>query len=894
VVVTSLAKRAGGLDPPGERAPSVVPRPALFALLSAAAAGGVTLVSAPAGSGKTLLLQSWIEHAGLAGRVAWVSVDRGERDAQRFWMSLVDKLRAIEGLEAVVQKCVASPDFEPAAAVERLAAQLSSLAAPVVLVVDDLHELQSPDALSQLQVLVGRRPASLSVVLAARHDPQLGLHRLRLAGQLTEIRESDLRFTLDETRELLVASGIVLSQQSASQLHERTEGWAAGLRLAAISLIRHPEPERFVAEFAGSERTVADYLLAEVLERQPDEVRRLLLRTSILERVNGALADALVGSSGSERILQALEAANAFVVSLDPERSWFRYHHLFADLLRLELRRSEPEAVLTLHGLAAEWYAAHGYVTDAVRHAQAARDWSHAAHLLVDFSLTLWHQGEGGTLAALIDAFPRDAPPTPELALLFSYREMMLGSLDGAAACLALAERRAAQVPEDRQRRFEVVLAVTRLSLARRRSDFGTVLDKVQPLLGPADAETLTDVGLSQEARAAALMNLGIVELWAYRLDEAARHLEQGLELARRIDLAYVEVGCLSHLAALDAWQSFGLVRQRCAQAIERAEAHGMATQPILCVALAMMGLVDVAQARFQVGQVWLDRAKATLRPDLEPATALLVQRAQGMLALGQGQLEEALVAFRAAERLQSMLVTPHALTAQMREFLILTLLRLGRRTEARRVLDGLSEAERHWGEARTAMASVRLAEGQAQAAADAIGPVVDGEAPVLHSGSLVEALIVRAIARDRLGDTRGAESDIERALEVAEPDTQLFPFVLIRPTDLLQRHPRQRTAHAALLADILDAFAGAPLRPRLSEPARPREDLSDTELRVLGYLPSQLSAPEIAAELCVSTSTVKTHMRQIYAKLDVHKRTEAVERARGLGLLGPSSRAQR
>ncbi len=197
--------------------------------------------------------------------------------------------------------------------------------------IDDVHELQSPQALAQLEALLARRPLLLHVVLASRHDPQLGLHRLRLNQQLTEIRASDLRFTLEQARELLANSGIGLSVQSLVSLHARTEGWAAGLRLAALSLARHPDPERFVAEFAGSERTVAEYLLAEVLERQPEEVRHLLLRTSILERVNGPLADALVGTAGSERRLQTLEAANAFVVSLDAARSWFRYHHLFAD-----------------------------------------------------------------------------------------------------------------------------------------------------------------------------------------------------------------------------------------------------------------------------------------------------------------------------------------------------------------------------------------------------------------------------------------------------------------------------------------------------------------------------------------------------------------------------------
>jgi LuxR family transcriptional regulator, maltose regulon positive regulatory protein len=306
-------------------ATEVVARPALFALLAAAAPSDVTLVAAPAGSGKTVLVRSWIDSTSAAARTAWVSIDRGERDAQRFWLAVVEKLRALDAAEDVVEQLTPAPDFDGAAVVDRLVSQLGSLEQPILLVIDDLHELLSPAALGQLERLLAHRPPLLHIVLISRHDPQLSLHRLRLAGQLSEIRAPDLRFTLEETRQLLAGSGIVLSDHSVSLLQARTEGWAAGLRLAAISLARHPQPEQLVAEFAGSERTVAEYLLAEVLERQTAEVRRLLLRTSILERVSGPLADLLVGTSGSERILQELEAANAFVVAFDAGRTWFRY-----------------------------------------------------------------------------------------------------------------------------------------------------------------------------------------------------------------------------------------------------------------------------------------------------------------------------------------------------------------------------------------------------------------------------------------------------------------------------------------------------------------------------------------------------------------------------------------
>ena len=309
-----------------------------------------------------------------------------------------------------IERVSPAPGFAGAVVVERLLAQLERLEEPLELVIDDLHELDSEDALAWLELLLARLPAQLRVVLATREEPALGLHRLRLAGELTELRGPDLRFSLDETRALLRASGITLSDAAVASLHERTEGWPAGLRLAAISLAAHPDPERFVSEFSGSERTVAGYLLAEVLERQPPEVRDLLLRTSILERVSGPLADALTGGTGAEAILQRLEDQNAFVTALDAARTWFRYHHLFADLLRLELRRAAPATIPSLHRAAAAWHEQQGDVVEAVRHYQAAGDWAPAARLLVDNYLTLTMAGRGETLHALLGDVPGRCP----------------------------------------------------------------------------------------------------------------------------------------------------------------------------------------------------------------------------------------------------------------------------------------------------------------------------------------------------------------------------------------------------------------------------------------------------------------------------------------------------
>src|SRR5712691_5015182 len=401
------AVRSGTADAPVAPAVrGVVSRHALFGRLGAAAR--VTEVSAPAGSGKTFLLRSWIGEAVLAGRAAWVSVQGEERDPQRFWIEVADALRATAAASALVRPLTAAPDLDGWAIVERLLKDLARLEDRIWLVIDDVHELASTEALRQLELLVMRAPDRLRFVLATRHDLRLGLHRLRLEGELTEIRAADLRFTLAEARALFDAAGIQLPDTVLASLHQRAEGWAAGLRLAALSLSGHPDPERFAEEVSGSERTVADYLLAEVLERQSEEVRRLLLRTSILEQVNGELADLLTGDEGGERVLQELEEANAFVVALDVARSWFRYHRLFADLLQQELRRTASGEIAALHHTAAQWYADHGYPVEAIRHAQAAQDWRLAVRLLGDHWPGLQLGGQAATVHAMLAGVPAE------------------------------------------------------------------------------------------------------------------------------------------------------------------------------------------------------------------------------------------------------------------------------------------------------------------------------------------------------------------------------------------------------------------------------------------------------------------------------------------------------
>ena len=860
-----------------------VSRPGLSGLL--AQAGRVTVVSAPAGSGKTRLLRSWVGDPDLAERAAWVPVQGEERDPQRFWLSVLGALRATTTGSKLVRPLTAAPGLDGWAVVERLLTDLGGLEDRVWLVIDDLHELPSAEALRQLELLVMRSPAALRFVLASRHDLQLGLHRLRLEGELTEIRAADLRFTLEEARALFEAAGIALSGSALGLLYERTEGWAAGLRLAALSLAGHPDPDRFAAEFSGSERTVAEYLLAEVLERQSEPVRRLLLRTSVLERVNGELADLLTGGSGGERALQQLEQAGAFVTALDARRSWFRYHQLFADLLQLELRGSAPAELPALHEAAGGWYADHGYPAEAVRHAQAAEDWDLAARVRSDHWGGLGLGGLGATALELLAGFPADViAGDAELAARMAGVELGRGSLEEAERYVVLATRALESVPSDRRGRSRVVLAVVRMRLARQRGDVAAVAEQAQPLLAPAGTAEEAWLGLGEDLRALALINLGIAEVWTARFEEADRHLEHGIALARRIRRPFLEVTGLANWAQLASWQSFSVGEQRSRQAIELAGRHGWTEEPVAGAAYVALGLALVAQGRLEEGERSLEQAERTLRTEIEPAAGVRLHYVRGLLDLVSGRPEPALSAFRAAERLAGQLVTEHALARRLRSHTLQTLVRLGQLQRAEQALAAMDGPERDSGQMRNAIAVLRLAQDDPRAATLALAPVIDGSVPLVNAHLWdVQAWLLEAIARDALGDAGVARRALERALDLAKPEGLLFPFLLDPAPGLLDRHRRLGTAHAALISQILaqgvSGGLGGPA-PRLTEP------LSESEIRVLRYLPTKLSAPEIADQLYLSVNTVKTHMRHVYDKLGAHRRHEAVEQARALGLL--------
>jgi LuxR family maltose regulon positive regulatory protein len=852
-------------------------RERLLSALDPALDKRVTLISAPAGSGKTSLLRTWVGRLQDAYRVVFVSA-RSEEGEQGFWLLLLAEFGAVE-------TPVPAPTFSGANAVKRVLSQLNESRDPIVVIIDDAHELPH-DALANVAKFIADLPAHAHVVLASRRDLRLGAHQLRLAGEVAEIRANNLEFTESETRELLTSSGIALSTDAVRTLQQRTEGWAAGLRLAVLSLAVDPDPEGFVAQFSGSHRVVADYLMAEMLERQPPHVQRLLLTTSILDRVNGELADLLAESRGSDKVLLGLEDANAFVVSVDRERAWFRYHHLFRELLRLELRRTTPDLIPELHRRAAGWLADRGQVIEAIRHTQAAGDWKGAAHLLADHLFDLLVSGHDETIKSLLETFPRSARLAhPELAVVDAALETMQGRFGEAATHLDIAERQVERLPAERQPGYIVGIATLRLGLARRQGHLDSVIEQVNYFNTPDADCPVSDTSLSGVLSAVALMNLGIVEMWSGRLADADQHLREGADLSKKVGQPYLELTCLSNLGFTSKIRSFASAREHSESAVELADRYGWENESIIAPALLTLAGTNIWAGDYAAGETWLARAATVISPGANPPVELLFHLVSGMLHAGRRSVAEALVEFDESLRMQSLMIGEHVFAAQATAWTAAGKARLGMLDDARKLLAAAPPMRAAAGEMRNAAAVIELESNEPEAALAILRDVLEGRAPIIHDFTLVEAHLLAAHAYLRLGNALEMGSSVEKALALAERDRLIFPFAMTGARKLVQSLPRHKTAHAALLFEIVDILEGSPPRGN-GRSAPPASELSATELRVLRYLPTNLSRVDIARQLYVSVNTVNTHVRNIYSKLGTGSRTEAVERARELRLL--------
>lgn len=845
-------------------------RPRLFAALDGATAAPVTLISGSAGSGKSSLVRSWLDMEPRAPSVGWVTVEPAEHDGARFWDSVWQAL-PLDG-----------PSGTPGS--------LGAMTDRALLVLDDVHELQARDALDELDSMLGRLPLELRMILIGRRAASAGLRALLGPAGLTEIDEADLRFTRAEGDELLIHAGVSLSVAGLERLMDHTEGWAVGLSLAGSWLAARHDPDRSVADFSGSQGAVADYLMDEVLSAQPPPVRHLLLRTCLLDRVNGPLADLLTGEPGGEGLLQGLEDEHAMVSSVEAEGSWFRYHPLLSDLLRAQLRRKAPEELDGLHLQAARWYAEHDMAEDAIRQAQAGKDWHYAGEVLADAWFELFLDGRQARIGTLLGHLPPQiVSDDGELVNALAADHLAHGRHADADILLALADRLASSVAEPRRRRFDIALAVVKLMRSRNAGSIEATLEEagqiVASLPTPSEPSGIAD----EDLRALVLMNLGFVELWSLRLADADDHLAEAVELARRNGRQYVAVGSLGVWAEVALMSHrLDLAERRSREAIELADGLGWPGDPVVGPACSTLAGVLFIRGQLEEGEHWLGRAEQALHGLVDLESSMVLRFRRGWLHYVRGQDEEALACFRAAQRARELLGASHFLSRLTETWQGRVLIRLGDVDVARSLLDEAGGATAAQPELALLGAILHLEQGDPDAAVAALTPILDGSAPVIHETFRIEALFLEAVARERLGERAAARQALERALDLAEPDGHLWPVLTVpAAAPLLERYVRGARRHRAFAARSLHRFA-AETTARDAAAEGLRGPLTDRESTILPFLATNLAAAEIASELHVSVHTVKTHMRNIYRKLDAHRRSEAVSHARAAGLLPP------
>jgi len=882
-----LASKLGAPSMPGR----VVARPRLFALLDAGVERPVTLVAAPAGAGKTMLLTSWMSAVSPPGPVAWLSLDHGDNDPVRFWTYVLAALCRSGALPADsgLQTLMPSPQGDDAL-LPMLLHGLEELASPVVLVLDDVHELTEPRVLHGIELLVRHAPPQLRLVLSTRADPPLPLHRLLVSGRLTQLRAADLAFTVAEVAELLAEYDYrsELSDDDLAVLQARTEGWAAGLRLAAVSMQHQPDLHRFVTELAGDERSLAGYLVSEVLEQQPAEMRSFLVRTCVVDQLSGELADALTGRDDGERTLARLERANAFVVALGSRRDWYRYHPLFAELLRYELRREAPHEVTELRRRAARWYVGHGLPVDAVQQAVTMRDWGFAAELIAEHGFGVALHGQDQGFRDLLDRLPAGAARlAPELALLMASER--IASDDGAEASLQLAREQERMLADDRRARFTLILATCRLLRAGRAGDLDEVLAAGREALAAhAQLGAGDDMGgVAAAARAVALSGLGSAELWSGELDAAEVHLLAGQAAALWAGLDDARLDCLSALALLHAVGGrLGLAVRTGEAAVGLAGQHGGAA-PAVAGALLALAWAHYQRDDLATAGSYLERASegAGTAPD-RPLRAA-IRMVGGRLRYAQADPVGALAELGAVRRDLAGWDPPQLLSRWLATIELELPLAAGDAEPAPALPASADTGRPAAAPEAVVLARRQLAADDPAGTVRTLSPFLAGTMPAADLDTRIRAWLLHALASHALDDVDHAAASLRHAVDLAGPEEHRRIFLDAGASGrvLVARYREWVDASWPFL-DELALAALDPTPAAVSPMPALIERLSEREQAVLRYLPTMLTFVEIGSELFISVNTTKSHVRSIYRKLGVVGRRDAVRRARQLQLL--------
>jgi LuxR family transcriptional regulator, maltose regulon positive regulatory protein len=887
------------------------------------------LVSAPAGFGKTTLMSQWLTAEEARGsRVVWLSLERHDSDLLRFLTRLVSVLAArIDGFGAGAQALLdasATPSIE--VVVGDMLTELDELEEPTVLALDDYHVVDAPAVHEAVTFLLENLPPRCMLAIATRADPALPVARLRGRGELLEIRADDLRFTTDEAGAFLHdVMGLELEGEQVATLDARTEGWAAGLQLAALSLRGHDDPGPLVQAFAGSHRFILDYLVDEVLAGQRAEVSRFLLDTSVLHRLSGELCDALTGRTNGRQLLEELERENVFVVPLDEQRRWYRYHHLFADALRARLLYEQPERVRALHQAASAWFAGNGDLDDAITHALVA-DADAAADLIELAIPSLRNRRRDRTLRTWLNELPDDViRGRAMLAALQGWARMSEGDLVGAEGWLAAADRaleigpaalmhvpdalaEAALARDQELRKLPSTLALYRTAMAQATGDVEATIAQARralELAAPDDylsrggaagflglaawaagdlstaVDTFTDAASSLHAAGNLTDELGMTVvlacMWLGRGQptEAQRLHEHSLAVAdRQPDVSATVVGDL-HVGLADVLREQGDLDAAAAHMQIARELGDAASLPENRFRwyTAMAGLLR-ARDDLAGAVTMLDEAERRhlpgFFPDVRPIAA-----ARARVHIAQGQLAEASMW---AKRRQLAVSNPPAYLAEFDQLTLARLLIAQARTDHASVGEEGESSRASLDDVHTLLTRV----------------VAEAE---LHGrgGSLVEARLVHALAYDAAGAPDAAMTELAAALAAGVPAGWIRIFLDEgQPMERLLQEATARAdcgRHARLL--LVRAAANHQVADELPRSAGPThgvtpadEELSEREVEVVRLMATDLSGPEIARQLFVSINTLRTHSKHIFTKLGVNTRRAAVRRAAELELL--------
>jgi len=836
----------------------------------------LTLVSAPAGFGKTTLVALWL--AGVQYRAVWLALDQGDNDPARFMTGLLAALGQVHpSIGSATQAMLQSPQPPPAETlITTLINDLAIVPYPFILGLDDYHIIQNPLVHRMVGFLLENQPSQMHLVILTREDPLLPISRLRSRRQLYEVRQANLSFTFGETAEFFrQIIGLDLAQADIEALWRRSEGWVVGLQLAALSMQGCSDLHEFVESFTGSNRYVLDYLFEEVFSRQSSDTRDFLIKTSILDRLSGRLCDAVAGRIGSQNLLEALERSNLFIVPLDQSREWFRYHHLFGDLLhhRLHLQGDTLEA--HLHQRASEWFEQHDFQTEAVQHALAARDWERAAALIHNLSATMLKHGEVVTLLAWFKRFPEPfIRADPALCLDYSWPLVLSGQSETAESLLAHAEQLAAG-----NRPLLGAIATAQAYLARGRGDMPRTIELSQRALS-----LLPETDLA--SRAILALNLGIAFWHTGQMGEATHALVEAQHAAQESGNFYAQLTGAVFLSRVMAVR--GKLRQA-AKTSQQAVQQG-AKAPILALAQLDLGTLHYEWNDLQASREHCLQGIAiseySNNVEFQVAGYMLLARLEGALG-NRKAAHEAL--YKAQELVQAGKV-PAPTRARYLACQVEIALAQGDVEEAQSRAEQMSlDVDAHPFYRFLGLAGERLLIAQARNAEAAHRLAAKFEVAD-RAGWAYGAIAVRVLQSLAAGNKETGSEFLAEALKRAQPEGFIRTFADAGESlvPLLQEVVR-RGIHPEYIGQILAVMGKQPPREvKLPAPGGwlVVEPLSERELEVLRLVAAGLSNREIAATLYLSPGTVKTHVHNIYGKLGVKNRTQAVTRAKELGLI--------